>query len=340
MKKIISIFLMLAALSALAVPAFASECRHSYLSVLCPADCQSPERTVYTCEHCGDTYTKYAWEYNEPNGFGLVFDTERDDENSTLTLTVTMLNNPGLLIAIMNVSYNADVLTPVKFTNGEVWDDADYPFNVNITKNPVKVYSEKPGTESNFNSGLYYTLTFSIIDPNGDYGLGYYIIEKNFVNWDNRFFKPQVIDLTGKRELGSHVPETVTVSATCTDDGYTQQVCKVCETVLSSEILPSTGHSYGENFVEEESVGTVSHGHFVKICAGCGDRIETVLPFKGDINDDGKRNAIDSNIMKQYVMGEIPISEETLRYAVDLNADGKINAVDMNILKGIILGDY
>lgn len=340
MKKIISMLLVLLTVTALAVPAAASECRHSYSSVFCPADCQNPERTVYTCEYCGDTYTKYAWEYSEPNGFGLVFDTARDDENSVLTLNVTMLNNPGLLIAIMNVSYNADVLAPVKFTNGEVWDNADYPFAVDTAKNPIKVYAEESSTESNFNSGLYYTLTFRILDPDGDYGLGYYISEKNFVNWDARFFKPQVIDLTGKRELGDHIPETVTVSATCTDDGYTKKICKVCETVLSSEILHSTGHSYGENFVEEESVGTVSHGHMVKICAGCGDRIETVLPFKGDINNDGKRNAIDLNIMKQYVIGEMSIANEVTNYALNLYIDGKINAVDMNILKGIILGDF
>ena len=343
MKKLISIVMALLTLAALVLPA-AAGCIHSYIPQHFPASCLEPEHTVYTCGHCGDTYTKYAWEYNEPNGFALVFDTVRSDENSTLALTVTVLNNPGLLISHLTVGYDAAVLSPESYINGEVWDKEDYMgFSggadlVNLENNPVKIYTEEGSTESNRKSGVYFTLIFNILDPDGDYGFSYYINPKNFVDFEGHFFNPQVIDVAGKRELSAHSYITEITPATCTQDGISRTVCTVCKAVKSEEILKSPGHIYGDNVVEEESTGTSKHGHLVKTCTGCGDRIETLLPFRGDADNDGKVNAVDANIIKQYVIGIlVPDSELTL-YAVDINRDKKINSVDANMIKLLVLG--
>lgn len=57
----------------------------------------------------------------------------------------------------------------------------------------------------------------------------------------------------------------------------------------------------------------------------------------GDVNGDGKVNAVDVNLMKQIALGACaPDSKQVI--TCDLNSDGKINAVDINLLKSLVLG--
>ena len=82
---------------------------------------------------------------------------------------------------------------------------------------------------------------------------------------------------------------------------------------------------------------------------GCGEGIVPVdVPFAeptvkeftvipGDVNGDGKVNAVDGNLIKKIVLGSTtPTPAE--QAASDLNGDGKVNAVDSNLLKKLILG--
>ena len=62
---------------------------------------------------------------------------------------------------------------------------------------------------------------------------------------------------------------------------------------------------------------------------------EEALP--GDLNCDGKLNAVDCNLMKTLILGMADPDEAQLR-ASDLNGDGKINAVDGNLIKQLVLG--
>ena len=54
----------------------------------------------------------------------------------------------------------------------------------------------------------------------------------------------------------------------------------------------------------------------------------------GDLNNDGKVNALDSAIMLKYIKaGETPAD-------ADINSDGKVNALDSALLLKIIKGKY
>lgn len=65
-----------------------------------------------------------------------------------------------------------------------------------------------------------------------------------------------------------------------------------------------------------------------------------VTEFKGipgDINGDGKVNAIDSNFIKRIILNSIQATP-TQKIAADLNSDGKINSMDSALLKRKIMG--
>ena len=66
-------------------------------------------------------------------------------------------------------------------------------------------------------------------------------------------------------------------------------------------------------------------------------KITVISPAPGDINCDGKVNAVDCNLLKMMVIGEYYGSPEATKYA-DLDSNGKINSVDANIIKALIVG--
>lgn len=59
----------------------------------------------------------------------------------------------------------------------------------------------------------------------------------------------------------------------------------------------------------------------------------------GDINSDGKINALDYILLKRYVLKTTKLNAEQL-LAADINLDGKVNATDYILLKRHVLGTY
>ena len=57
----------------------------------------------------------------------------------------------------------------------------------------------------------------------------------------------------------------------------------------------------------------------------------------GDVNGDGKLNAIDLNAIVNYILEHRNFPFTFVEKAADLNADGKINAIDVNALTNMIL---
>ncbi len=61
---------------------------------------------------------------------------------------------------------------------------------------------------------------------------------------------------------------------------------------------------------------------------------------KGDANGDGKITALDYVAVKNHIMGNKLISDESKLNAADANGDGKISALDYVRIKNIIMGRY
>lgn len=60
---------------------------------------------------------------------------------------------------------------------------------------------------------------------------------------------------------------------------------------------------------------------------------------KGDIQDDGKVDAADAVLLRNYLLGSDSVSEDSLKYA-DMDSDSRTDIRDMLLLKAFILGDY
>ena len=115
-----------------------------------------------------------------------------------------------------------------------------------------------------------------------------------------------------------HVTTTVTVDATCTEDGYTKTTCANCD-LEEIVVIPATDHDYQN--------GT---------CANCGEA-EPITVVKGDLSGDGKVNAMDLNTVKRILNGSVALTPAQ-RLAGDVNGDGALNSVDTNILSRYLVG--
>ena len=79
-------------------------------------------------------------------------------------------------------------------------------------------------------------------------------------------------------ELGPHDYEANFVAPTCTDDGYTEYVCTVCEDSYREDGSDATGHSFGEWIFTKQPTST-EKGEMYRQCSVCyAKEIEEVDP--------------------------------------------------------------
>ena len=115
------------------------------------------------------------------------------------------------------------------------------------------------------------------------------------------------------RKLSDHDGGTATCSEKAT--------CTIC----GEKYGDFAGHSFGEWKTDAE-------GKRTKVCSACGKVANFMY---GDLNYDGKVNAIDLTILRRYLArynSEIDIS------VADFNGDGKVNTLDLMLLRRFLVG--
>lgn len=68
-------------------------------------------------------------------------------------------------------------------------------------------------------------------------------------------------------------------------------------------------------------------------------RAAAASPLLGDLNGDGKINALDYAMLKRHVLRTVSLPQDKLVYA-DINGDGKVSALDYGMLKKHVLKTY
>ena len=115
------------------------------------------------------------------------------------------------------------------------------------------------------------------------------------------------------RKLSDHEGGT----ATCSE----KAICTIC----GEKYGDFAEHSFGEWKANAE-------GKRTKVCSACGKVANFMY---GDLNYDGKVNAIDLTILRRYLArysSEIDIS------VADFNGDGKVNTLDLMLLRRFLVG--
>ena len=79
-------------------------------------------------------------------------------------------------------------------------------------------------------------------------------------------------------KYGEHSYEQRSVDATCTEDGYTFGVCTLCNHKVDGDVLPATGHSFGEWIFTSQPTEDKA-GEMKRVCSACGfEEVEEVAP--------------------------------------------------------------
>ncbi len=125
---------------------------------------------------------------------------EISDDKTTLTMTVTLGNNPGLWCYRTFVGYNASALKLTSIENKDVWSAQEYIAG-NINSNPVTYYAQSVSYNvNNTNSGVVAVYTFEILNQDADFNVNLSINPK---------------EVFGVTDDGTKVPHTMEIINEC-----------------------------------------------------------------------------------------------------------------------------
>ncbi len=134
--------------------------------------------------------------------------------------------------------------------------------------------------------------------------------------------------------------ETITVPATCLEDGYTVEECNYafCHNQQNKVVLPAAGAHVYDNACDAEcnACGSLRETEAHQYdndrdadCNLCGALRELPEDLPGDADDDGDLSIHDALILQQYVNGwDVSVYDA----AADMNHDEKLNNKDLVLL--------
>lgn len=315
---------------------------------------------LFVCLLSGTHTIVHAKEANVPS---FIVGTAEGKRGDTVTVTVSVANNPGIVSLKLNVGYDAKVLTLKSITGGLFPSTAFGP----LSANPIAVNWVDSIRPNNTANGVVATLTFTIKD-NAPFGTSAVTVTHTADDvYDFDFMNVFFADVDGLVNVTCPHENTVNVPAkdsTCTVQGnkvYT--LCSDCNTVLSgsNEKLPLTAHRYDNandttcnvcGYVRSaaaqpnvgSSVYTITDTTISKITAGT--TVETLL--KGINGSDqckvfqnGKAVAqngkIGTGMTVRVMNGDTVKASYTVIVTGDTNGDGATTVTDLLSVKSHIL---
>ena len=205
------------------------------------------------------------------------------EKGGTVTVNVSLSNNPGIYGIKVKAEYDSSVLQIKSMSNGNV-----FPANEAICNEAKGVYV---ANSSDFNNvtgnGTLFTLEFKVLDGADAASCNVSVKLEKAQNVDGG--KIDVSGGSGKVTVEKciHNKKTQTVAATCETEGETKVVCTKCGEVFETNKIPATGHKNTEIRNKVDATTTTEGYTGDTYCKDCGKLIASgtkieKLPSKSD----------------------------------------------------------
>lgn len=205
------------------------------------------------------------------------------EKGGTVTVNVSLSNNPGIYGIKVKAEYDSSVLQLKSMSNGNV-----FPASEAICNEAKGVYV---ANSSDFNNvtgnGTLFTLEFKVLDGADAASCKVSVKLEKAQNVDGG--KIDVSGGSGKVTVEKciHNKQTQTVAATCETEGETKVVCTKCGEVFETNKIPATGHKNTEIRNKVDATTTTEGYTGDTYCKDCGKLIASgtkieKLPSKSD----------------------------------------------------------
>ena len=205
------------------------------------------------------------------------------EKGGTVTVNVSLSNNPGIYGIKVKAEYDSSVLQLKSMSNGNV-----FPASEAICNEAKGVYV---ANSSDFNNvtgnGTLFTLEFKVFDGADATSCNVSVKLEKAQNVDGG--KIDVSGGSGKVTVEKciHNKKTQTVAATCETEGETKVVCTKCGEVFETNKIPATGHKNTEIRNKVDATTTTEGYTGDTYCKDCGKLIASgtkieKLPSKSD----------------------------------------------------------
>lgn len=205
------------------------------------------------------------------------------EKGGTVTVNVSLSNNPGIYGIKVKAEYDSSALQLKSMSNGNV-----FPASEAICNEAKGVYV---ANSSDFNNvtgnGTLFTLEFKVLDGADAASCKVSVKLEKAQNVDGG--KIDVSGGSGKVTVEKciHNKQTQTVAATCETEGETKVVCTKCGEVFETNKIPATGHKNTEIRNKVDATTTTEGYTGDTYCKDCGKLIASgtkieKLPSKSD----------------------------------------------------------
>lgn len=205
------------------------------------------------------------------------------EKGGTVTVNVSLSNNPGIYGIKVKTEYDSSALQLKSMSNGNV-----FPVSEAICNEAKGVYV---ANSSDFNNvtgnGILFTLEFKVLDGADAASCNVSVKLEKAQNVDGG--KIDVSGGSGKVTVEKciHNKKTQTVAATCETEGETKVVCTKCGEVFETNKIPATGHKNTEIRNKVDATTTTEGYTGDTYCKDCGKLIASgtkieKLPSKSD----------------------------------------------------------
>lgn len=216
----------------------------------------------------------------------------RGDE---VSVTVSLTSNPGIAGLVFSLTFDNKVLKLVDVKEPANTDD-EFIFYEPIIKddaiNDTSInyigYAFASGKSNVTKTGIVYTATFKILDEAAIGTTQLNIAGRNgqdtadVSSIDEKAVPIEVTAGSVTVTCEHKHTETVKTAATCTKDGLEVVTCKDCKEVISSTVLKSTGHKYGD-WIVDKAVTCTEDGEEYRECSVCHNKITQKIEHKGHV---------------------------------------------------------